>query len=217
VVLALALLAAAGLLRAYPFTLPRFVRESRELAADPVIREAGRAVVHVRALPEGTGPERRGSGFNVDESGLVVTNRHIIDGAAAVIVTFLDGRSLPASTWLIHPSADLALLGLEGSSLPTATLSVDPPSPGEDVFIVGNPLDSRGSVVRGTLSSTVTARDFPVVVIETSVYPGSSGSPVFAHDGTVVGVIFASRSEPVAGLAVPVVCVWDLLEMWDAQ
>jgi len=207
-----------GLLRAYPFTLPGFVRESRELADDPIVREARRAVVHVRALPEGTGPERRGSGFNVDDSGLVVTNRHIIEGAAAVIVTFMDGRTLPASSWLIHPNADLALLGLQGSSLPTANLSRDvPPSPGEGVFIVGNPLNSRGSVVRGTLSSTVPGKDFSVMVIETSVYPGSSGSPVFAHDGTVVGVIFASRSEAVAGLALPVVCVEDLLEMWEAQ
>ena len=92
------------------------------------------------------------SGFIVDPAGYIVTNHHVVDGAAEIHVTFKDGTSLPAK-----------VVGDAGFNIDLAQLKVDPDKPlpvvkwgnsrdvrvGDSVFVVGNPLGLGESVSAG--------------------------------------------------------------------
>lgn len=199
-----------------------FLATSRELLQNPQVRELQKPVVQIRSY--GTGFDqgtRQGTGFNINENGLVVTNRHVIDGAEIVSVQFRDHRVFHTTEWIEHPDADLALLWLDGDNLPIAPLrqGSSPPA-GSEVLVVGNPLGFAQTVTKGTIQSyghIVGAHRalIPTIVIAATVHSGSSGSPVFDAQGRVVGIIFgqlpAQGETPIRGLAIPVNVLLQML------
>ncbi len=194
------------------FTGPAFtfLQESWALSDDPMVEDLRGAVVQVFVENRGDAARgsRRGSGFNLLQDGLVVTNRHLVERAASVRVSFPGIGTFTAEGWTVYPNADLAVIQIRSENLPVVELSGAPAYPDQEVLIIGNPLQfarvaNRGEIVgyRNNPQS-----DIPLVVVEAMIYPGSSGSPVFNELGEVVGVIYAAlrNSEPseVKGLAV---------------
>ena len=194
------------------FTGPAFtfLQESWALSDDPLVEDLRGAVVQVFVDNRGDAGRgsMRGSGFNLHADGLVVTNRHLVERAASVRVSFPGVGTFTAEQWTVYPEADLAVIKLEAEDLPVVKLSGASAYPDQEVLIIGNPLQfariaNRGEVVgyRNNPQS-----DIPLIVVEAMIYPGSSGSPVFNELGEVVGVIYATlrNSEPseVKGLAV---------------
>ncbi len=219
-------------------TLPSldFLKESRDLADDPVLQELQQAVVQVlyvnregSALPM---VRRKGTGFNIHPSGLIVTNKHVIEGADAVTVSFEEGGTYVASHWTKSDRLDLALLfldlkqtagdGTSGSNLlPHVELqSYSFPEVGAEVIIMGNPLGFRQVISRGIISAFHSHSElpYPLIEIEAPIHAGSSGSPVFDSDNKVVAVVYAvlrdsqDDNEKIRGLAIPVVYLEKILE-----
>lgn len=156
--------------------------------------------------------QKSGTGFNIAAKGLIVTNYHVIGGDSInITVSFPNGDTYPAAHWSGKPEYDLALITLDKEKLPTVPLNMTkPPSPGDRVRIVGNPLGLNNIIVEGEVRQYLTIKGQKVFSIGAPIYPGNSGSPVYDGTGKVVGVVFGSlhsnadQSESDLGLAIPV-------------
>ncbi len=189
-----------------------FLQESWALSDHPVVEETRNAVVqiYVDSAAGAPGGQRRGSGFNIDPEGLIVTNRHMVEDASVVRVSFPGRGTFIARGWEVSPHVDLAVVEIEGENLPAVSLAAQPPPPEWELLVIGNPLQFARIANKGLLigHSENPSRDLPFLVVRAAVYPGSSGSPLFNEDGEVVGIVFATlrNSDPseVMGLAVDV-------------
>ena len=166
-----------------------------------------------RAERGGRRMQALGSGFIVDAGGDIVTNNHVIDGASQVKVTLDDGRELPARIVGRDPRTDLALLRVDaGAPLPFLSLgNSDTARPGDWVVAVGNPYGLGGTVTAGIVSAR--GRDIhsgpydDFLQIDAPINRGNSGGPLFALDGSVIGVntaIFSPSGGSIGiGFAIP--------------
>lgn len=171
-----------------------------------------------------------GSGFIVHESGLVVTNEHVVRGADQVIVALPDGRELEADVVGTDELSDIAVLRVrfpDGNPirLPVAPLGdSDDLVIGEWVIAIGNPLgfllaNTEPSVTVGVVSavgrniipsSAADQRGFYLDMIQTdaSINPGNSGGPLINALGEVIGVnssiLSQSGGSEGLGFAIPI-------------
>ena len=142
--------------------------------------------------------EQAGSGVIIEDSGYIVTNNHVVEGAESITVTIPDGRSFDATIVGTDPLTDLAVIQIDGDDLPTvsfgesSTLAV-----GEWVVAIGNALGLPGgpTVTVGVVSalgrtiqeqSGVTLYD--VIQTDAAINPGNSGGPLINLQGEVVGI-----------------------------
>jgi serine protease Do len=213
---------AGSWLKTFNYPSLSFLQESWELSRDPQVRELRQAVVRVEARQSGTAGsaavERKGTGFNIDPSGLIVTNRHLVEEADQITVSFTGSRRLRATAWYWSDTADLAVIVLESDALPVVYLDRDYPiTVGETVLIIGNPLSFTGIALRGRVAAAgqIGRSGEEVVMINAPIHPGHSGSPLFNEAGRVVGVVYAavssSESDSPMGLAVLISNLDELL------
>ena len=96
-----------------------------------------------------------GSGFIVDPSGEIVTNKHLIEGALSITVTLNDGTELPAELVAAASLVDVAVLKVEADrKLPSLKLAnSDAARVGAPVLAVGNPLGIGTSLSAGIISA----------------------------------------------------------------
>ena len=152
-------------------------------------------------MPFGHGPAAgAGSGFIIDESGLVVTNHHVIQNADEVKVTLNDGRELDADVIGTDPDTDLAVLKVEATAaLPVAKFAdSDSVRVGDAVIAIGNPFGLGGTVTAGIVSAKAreigAGRYDDFLQIDAPINRGNSGGPTFNLDGEVIGVNTAIHS-----------------------
>lgn len=170
-----------------------------------------------------------GAGVIVDARGIVVTNYHVIADALAVpsrargdaspgptvTARFEDGRELPAVVLVADRQEDLAILRLLGPDPAErfAAASLGRSSAlavGQEVFAVGNPLGLNHSVSRGIVAGldrtdVLRERKLPLVQLDASINVGNSGGPLFALDGTLVGIVTMRKRDALGiAFAVPV-------------
>jgi serine protease Do len=135
-----------------------------------------------------------GSGFIVDPSGEVVTNRHLIEGAFSITVTLNDGTELPAQLAAAAALVDVAVLKVEaGRTLPSLKLAnSDAARVGDPVLAVGNPLGIGTSLSAGIISAlNRDLRDSPMddyIQTDAAINYGNSGGPLIDTNGEVVGL-----------------------------
>lgn len=148
-------------------------------------------------------PAGVGSGVIYDDAGHILTNNHVIAGAAKLLVTLPDGRSFPGTLIGADPQTDLAVVKIEGEDLPAARLGDSRRlQVGDWLVAIGNALALPGGPtvtvgVASALGRTVqepgdsgTAGPFLFDVIQTSapINPGNSGGPLVNLLGEVVGI-----------------------------
>jgi serine protease Do len=169
-------------------------------------------------------PEVRsmGSGFIVDEDGLVVTNNHVIEGASEIVVTLNDGTRHPAELVGRDPKTDLALLRIESDeALPYARLGdSETTRTGDWVIAIGNPFGLGGTATTGIVSAR--GRDIQsgpfddFLQIDAPINRGNSGGPLFDTAGRVIGVntaIYSPNGGNVGiGFAIPASQVAPIIE-----
>jgi S1-C subfamily serine protease len=164
-----------------------------------LVGAAARALPGVVSVQVRTGSGgASGSGFVFDDRGHIVTNNHVVAGAAggSVSVVGSDGRRLTAEVVGTDPGTDIAVLRVTPSA---ALRPLDPADPaatrvGEPVLAVGSPLGLSGTVTAGIISALDrqvrlggTARQ-TAVQTDASINPGNSGGPLVNARGEVVGV-----------------------------
>ncbi|MDE2361392.1 MAG: trypsin-like peptidase domain-containing protein [Hyphomicrobiales bacterium] len=135
-----------------------------------------------------------GSGFIVDPSGLIVTNRHVVEGAYSLFVTLSTGEHVPARLVGKALTFDIALIKIDvGRPLPVAKLGDSTKLRiGDRVVAIGNPLGFAGSVSAGVVSAfhrTVGLSAYDdLIQTDAAINQGNSGGPLFDMSGDVVGV-----------------------------
>jgi serine protease Do len=145
-----------------------------------------------------------GSGFIIDPDGLIVTNKHVIEGADEITVILHDDTRLRASLVYKAP-IDMAFLKVKSMrKLPAVTWGdSDRMRPGDPVIAIGNPLGLGGSVTAGIVSAL--DRDIhetPVdsfIQIDAAINHGNSGGPLFNAAGEVIGINTALYSPTDSG------------------
>jgi Do/DeqQ family serine protease len=144
--------------------------------------------------------ESLGSGFVFDSSGYILTNDHVVSGAASITVTFPDGTVYPAILAGTDKSADLAVLKISADH-PLPTVSFGDSSSlqvGDWVLAIGNPLGLPGSASSGIVSALhrqIGDTDFDdFIQTDAAVNKGNSGGPLFNMNGDVIGVTSAIES-----------------------
>ncbi|MDP2410873.1 MAG: Do family serine endopeptidase [Pseudolabrys sp.] len=154
-----------------------------------------------------------GSGFIIDESGLVVTNNHVIADADEVSVILNDGATLKAEVVGRDTKTDLALLRVKPEKPLKAVKFGDSDTLrlGEWVVAIGNPFSLGGTVTAGIVSAR--NRDINsgpydnYIQTDASINRGNSGGPLFNLKGEVIGVntaiISPSGGSIGIGFAVP--------------
>ena len=197
-----------------PFTLS----DLEPIAPLEVVARARASVVSVIAGHPGEkssdGPPRvhaLGSGILLASDGLVLTSRHVIEGADDLRVELDDGRSFAGRVVARDALLDIALLRLAGAKgLPVAELgSSGAMRVGEPVIVIGNPFGIGPSVRRGILSAPPReVEDGPsgeLLQSDAAMNPGDSGGPMLDARGRVIGVSTAilDHAQGVS-LAVPI-------------
>jgi S1-C subfamily serine protease len=233
----LALLTAAGLglplpLQAKADAVPRPVTARGALAPDElnnieVFRKSSPSVVHITTLETqrdlftlNVQQVQRGSGtgFIWDDSGHIVTNFHVIQGASGARVTLADQSTHPAKLVGAFADRDLAVLKID---VPPARL---PPIAmgssrdlivGQKVYAIGNPFGLDQTLTTGIVSALNREIDAAngrtirgVVQTDAAINPGNSGGPLLDSASRLIGVNTAIYSPSGAsagiGFAIPV-------------
>jgi serine protease Do len=169
-----------------------------------------------------------GSGFVVDADGYVLTNRHVIEGADEISVTFPNGRTYEAKVVGRDARTDVALVKIE----PKEALTVlplgnsDRVQVGEWVMAVGNPFGLGGnSVTVGVVSykgrdlelGAVPHTSVEMLQTDAAINPGNSGGPLLNTDGEVIGINTMivtdgmSRANAGVGFSVPINVASEIL------
>lgn len=145
-------------------------------------------------IPQSQPRQGLGSGFIISESGEIVTNNHVVQGADKVTVKLADGRSFTAKVVGTDKLTDLALLRVEaGEKLPAIDFGASSSlRAGDEVFAVGNPFGLGGTVTSGIVSATsrnINSGPYDdFIQTDAAINQGNSGGPLFNSEGKVVGV-----------------------------
>ncbi|HET7527079.1 MAG TPA: serine protease [Burkholderiaceae bacterium] len=174
------------------------------------IYEATRAqLLQVRTLLKDQDSQASvGSGFVVDDSGLAITNYHVVSQFALrperyrLAFTMAQGRSGTVELLAIDVINDLALVRLRSAAgAPpidfTALQFRDgvPLAKGERLYSLGNPLDVGFAVAEGVYNGPVERSFLPRIFFGGSLNPGMSGGPAVDDRGRVIGVNVAARRD----------------------
>ncbi len=151
--------------------------------------------------------EEAGSGTIIEHDGkfYVLTNRHVVKGAAAesIKIKLADGREINPKKMLTDPATDIAVLEIDEPGLVSARIgNSDETDIGDFVLAVGSPFGLSHSVTFGIISAkgrrdlelgeSVRFQDF--MQTDAAINPGNSGGPLLNLKGEVIGMNTAIAS-----------------------
>ena len=162
-----------------------------------------------------------GTGVVMVDTGIILTNMHVVAGADSIRVTFADGLEATASVTGVQPEHDLAVLQAHKipDDLAAATMrSTADLRPGDMVAAVGFPFGIGPSASAGVVSGLQREFESPegkrplrnLIQFDAAANPGNSGGPLITMDGEVVGIVTAilnptrQRTFIGIGFAVPI-------------
>ena len=175
------------------------------------------AVVSIQAMKiNKIRPQRRfetivGSGLIIDRGGEILTNAHVVDGAASITVTLDSGAKVNARTIGLDSVLDVALLRVDSSNpLPVAQLGDSGGvKVGDEVVAIGNPLGLDQTMTKGIVSGLNRTlpgiSEEPMVQTDAPINPGNSGGPLVDRCGRVIGInTLISEDAQSIGFAIPI-------------
>lgn len=172
-----------------------------------------------------------GTGFIIDSSGLVVTNKHVVgdvNGKYRAII----GKDLMADVISIYrdPVTDLAILKVNKAGLKSVVLGdSDKIKVGQSVIAIGTALGQfRSTVTKGVVSGLgrgISANNAfegieqldNVIQTDAAINPGNSGGPLFNSEGEVIGVnVATTQGAQSIGFALPINLVKDSIANFES-
>lgn len=157
-----------------------------------------------------------GSGVIISKEGHVVTNFHVIENVAEIMVTTNDNKKYPITILGASADRDIALLKIESNRTDFPALKFansDEARVGQLVFAVGNPFGLSGTVTQGIISARdrhLSDSKLDYLQTDTVINPGNSGGPLVNFRGEIIGINVAIyrgdanvRAWQGVGLAVP--------------
>ncbi len=151
-----------------------------------------------------------GSGVIVHPDGLIVTNKHVIEGAEKIVVVMANRREFSAKIVVTDDRTDLAILQVDtgGQNLPVLALrDSDDLEVGDLVLAIGNPFGVGQTVTSGIVSAlartrvTSSALNF-FIQTDAAINPGNSGGALVTMDGKLAGVNTAIFSKSGGSLGI---------------
>ena len=157
-----------------------------------------------------------GSGVIISKEGHVITNYHVLDNTAEIMITTNDNKKYPVFVLGASRDRDIALLKIESNRTDFPALSFgnsDEARVGQIVFAVGNPFGLSGTVTQGIISARdrhLSDSQMDFLQTDTVINPGNSGGPLVNIRGEIIGINVAIyrgdesvRAWQGVGLAVP--------------
>jgi S1-C subfamily serine protease len=180
------------------------------LGAREIYKRDAPGVVFVRAQTLRTDPtpfdvystteptEATGSGFVIDEDGLILTNAHVVAAATDIEVTFSDAHTVSAKPVGKDPDTDLALLRVDPDGLDLDPLELGDSQTvqvGDPTVAIGNPFGLERTLTTGVVSALRRRLTAPsgftidnVIQTDAALNPGNSGGPLIDSSGRVIGI-----------------------------
>jgi S1-C subfamily serine protease len=168
-----------------------------------------------------------GSGFVIDRAGHIVTNFHVIQGAARVQVSFSGQDQLPATVVGKDRSTDVAVLKIDAHARALTPLQLgnsDEVRVGDPVYAIGNPFGLTRTLTTGVVSAVqrqiFAPNGFPIesaIQTDAAINHGNSGGPLIDATGRVIGVTSqiqtgssTNQGNVGIGFAIPINTVRDI-------
>jgi 2-alkenal reductase len=183
---------------------------SQQDALTGIYQQASPGVVSILVtLSDGSGT--LGSGWVYNSDGYIVTNQHVVEGAASIEVDFSSGYKTYGTLIGVDPHADLAVVKVDvpaGELHPLVLGDSSTVQVGQIVVAIGNPFGLSGTMTTGIVSAI--GRNLPsnsqpttvghfsagdIIQTDASLNPGNSGGPLLNLSGEVIGVNRAIRTE----------------------
>ena len=164
-----------------------------------IIKKIAPSVVLVLAYDDNRDFLGQGSGFFISKDGVVVTNRHVLEGINSAEIKTADGNVYPIDE-VVAEDKDHDLIQVRARSIELAlkfkqntvrplSISTSYPEVGERIIVIGSPLGLEQTVSDGIVSAIRKIPEFGnIIQITAPISPGSSGSPVVNMKGEVIGV-----------------------------
>ncbi|MBI4123950.1 MAG: trypsin-like peptidase domain-containing protein [Betaproteobacteria bacterium] len=187
--------------------IERALEERERPSAADAYEVISPSVVLVHGLPDAGEGELEGivveanvgTGVVIVDSGVILTNLHVVQGASRLRVTFSDGTESDAALIGARPEHDLAVLQartLPDDLVPATMRSTADLQPGDEVVAVGFPFGVGPSASAGVISGLRREYVSPsggkltnLIQFDAAVNPGNSGGPLVTTDGEVVGIV----------------------------
>ena len=203
-----------------------------------IYRTAGPGVVHISSIVLNQDfffrivPERgTGSGFVVDDKGLILTNNHLVENAERLEVTLADKSKVPAKLVGRDPHNDVAVVRISAPREKLTPLRLGDSAQllvGQMAIAIGNPFGFDRTLTRGVVSAvgrnlkSETGRQIRnMIQTDAAINQGNSGGPLLNSRGEVIGIntlIFTPSGGSVGiGFAVPVNTVKKILPQLIAR
>jgi serine protease Do len=164
---------------------------STALSAEEIAKQSDPAIVRVE------GDLGSGTGFFVTDTGVIATNRHVIEGQSDLFIVRRSNQRQPAKVIYVDSDLDLALLKVDGSGFPRLTLAaLAAVARGESVVAIGDP----GGGMPDTITKGVVSGIGPYhlagsgtwIQTDATINPGNSGGPLLDEQGRVIGLTTGS-------------------------
>jgi serine protease Do len=160
-----------------------------------------------------------GSGFVIDDNGLILTNNHVVEKADEIKIKTDTGKDYDAKVVARDPKTDIALIKVSaGSDFPKQAQLGDSGSirVGDWVMASGNPFGLGNTITAGIISAKgriIGAGPYDdFLQTDAAINPGNSGGPLFNMNGEVVGVNTAIVAQGQGiGFAIPINLVKEIL------
>ena len=189
-----------------------------------IYEKSSRAVVNIsniavnydffyRAIPAESGS---GTGFIIGESGIIVTNYHVVENASKLVVTLSNNSQWPGKLIGADPNNDLAIVRIHAPVDSYDILEFSNSNDivvGQKVLALGNPFGLRQTLTTGIISAlgrTIAAKNGRkiegIIQTDAAINPGNSGGPLLDSEGKVIGIntaIIGSAGSVGIGFAVP--------------
>jgi putative serine protease PepD len=171
---------------------------STALSATQIYQRDSKGVVSIKAIT--SDGEDEGTGIVLNESGLILTNDHVIKGATSITIDASGSSKITRSATIVGEEAnqDLALIRVNPSGLGLEPLTLASSSSlqvGDSVYAIGNPYGLEETLTKGIVSALnreISAPDGSKITgaiqTDAALNPGNSGGPLLDEQGDVIGV-----------------------------